>query len=128
MTIDQTNVVDFVSIEPQTGNVELTICDHLDWSENEEDHLMLLQDKLNSYLAFIESGELFEKFPETREHNIAIRIMAEHPLSDNAAKFFGMASATVSDAGFKLQFKHFCPDNHQNSIDFSGNAERTGKQ
>lgn len=35
------------------------VCDHIDGSD-EDAHLSLLQDKLNTYLAFIESGEVFE--------------------------------------------------------------------
>lgn len=41
----------------------LTISDHLDW-DNEQGHLRTLQEKLNLYLAFIESGELLVKYPQ----------------------------------------------------------------
>ena len=65
MTIEQTDAVDFLTLENETGVALLTVSDHLDWSENETCHLVLLQDKLNAYLRFIESGEIARKFPES---------------------------------------------------------------
>jgi hypothetical protein len=53
MSVDQTNIVDFISIN-SSGNVVLTISDHLEW-DNEGRHIYILQEKLNKYLAFIES-------------------------------------------------------------------------
>ncbi|WP_407059149.1 DUF6572 domain-containing protein [Ralstonia syzygii subsp. celebesensis] len=31
--------------------------------ENSEEHLLLLQEKINCYLRFIESGEIYNSFP-----------------------------------------------------------------
>ena len=38
-------------------NVVLTITDHLEW-DIENEHLLILQDKINAYLGAIEDGEL----------------------------------------------------------------------
>ena len=62
MTIDQTGVVDFIGIDT-AGNVRLTISDHLEWDVNTKEHLFQLQEKLNCYLAFVESGEILETYP-----------------------------------------------------------------
>jgi hypothetical protein len=35
MTIEQSDIIDFVSFEPGAGDVILTISDHLAWDENE---------------------------------------------------------------------------------------------
>jgi hypothetical protein len=61
MSVEQTDVVDIVSIERETGNVILTISDHLDWSDSVA-HQSILQKKLNIYLAFVESGEILEQY------------------------------------------------------------------
>ncbi len=60
MAIEKSNIVDAVGIEKTTGDVVLTIADYLDWETSEAQHLELLQEKLNAYLRFIESGELLE--------------------------------------------------------------------
>ena len=62
MTIEQLDVVDFIGVEKYTNKVILTISDHLDW-EKEEEHLHLMQRKINAYINFIESGELCETVP-----------------------------------------------------------------
>lgn len=63
MTVAQTGVVDWLGIEKVTGHVSLSVVDDLDWSD-EQNHLLLLQEELNTYLAFIESGEVFERLVE----------------------------------------------------------------
>ena len=105
MSIEQTNVVDFVGIEYATGRATLTISDHLDWNENEGEHLLMLQEKLNAYLSFIESGEMEERVPVTRGRPVAIQIYAKYPLSPEATKFFGLAKDTIEKAGFALEFQ-----------------------
>jgi hypothetical protein len=48
MSIEQIDVVDFVSIDKNSGDAWLTISDHLTWDRNEGEHLLLLQNKLNT--------------------------------------------------------------------------------
>jgi hypothetical protein len=36
MTIDQTNVVDFIGVDPRTDKVLLLITDHLEWGDDDE--------------------------------------------------------------------------------------------
>ena len=48
MSIEQADTIDFVNIEKASGDVLLTISDHLDWDETERQRLILLQGKLNS--------------------------------------------------------------------------------
>ena len=62
MSIDQADTIDFVTIEKASGDVLLTISDHLDWDQAEGAHLVLLQNKLNAYLRFIETEKLQKSF------------------------------------------------------------------
>jgi len=48
---------------------------------------LLLQEKLNRYLALIESGELFEKFPDAKGQKLILNIMGKYPLSKQATFF-----------------------------------------
>ena len=105
MSIDQTDVVDFVSIDPVSGRTFLTISDHLDWDENEGEHLLMLQEKLNAYLRFIENGEMEEGFPQTRGRHVTIHISAKYPMSKEAKKFFRLAKSAIDEAGFALEFE-----------------------
>jgi len=110
MSIEQTDTIDFVNIDKGSGDVLLTISDHLDWDQTEGQHLMLLQGKLNAYLRFIESGELYQKYPEASERPVIIQIVSKFPMSQKAEIFFERASGAIDEAGFKLRFKLFHPN------------------
>lgn len=104
MTVEQTNVVDFISTELNSGEVVLTISDHLEW-DAEGEHLLLLQEKLNTYLAFLESGEIFESYPNARNKTISINIVCKYSPDQSATKFFAIAEEIVKGAGFGLSWE-----------------------
>jgi hypothetical protein len=106
MSIEQADKIDFVNIEYQTGDVLLSISDHLSWDEDEGEHLMMLQTKLNTYLAFIEGGQMYRQIPETVGRRVVINLVGKFPLSAEAKKFFRLASQTIHNAGFSLRFEH----------------------
>ena len=64
MAVDNPDVIDIVSTT-STGEVVLTIADHLPWDEANE-HLLILQSKINSYLVFIEGGQLASEYPNAK--------------------------------------------------------------
>ena len=97
--------MDIVSIG-KDGDVVLTISDHLDWSDTEE-HQLILQTKLNTYLAFIESGEIYERYPRATNRKIIISVAAKY-LPDRAGnEFLVKVKETVEKAGFGFEFKQF---------------------
>lgn len=73
MSVEDKNVIDFISLDREEKEVMLTISDHLEW-DDENEHLLILRDKLNSYLAAIEGGDLYIKYPKALNKNICIRI------------------------------------------------------
>ncbi|MFY8162239.1 MAG: DUF6572 domain-containing protein [Candidatus Kapaibacteriota bacterium] len=66
-------IIDAISISPQ-GIVVLTISDHIKWDENNE-HLIIIQEKTNAYLEVIESGEIFESYPEVQNRKLKSEIV-----------------------------------------------------
>lgn len=102
MSVDQTNVIDIVSKNGK-GEIVLTISDHLDW-KNVHEHLVLLQEKINTYLTFLRSGEIYRKYPDARKRQIAIEVMfhyAPHPAAD---PLLSNVKSTVEEAGYG--FRH----------------------
>lgn len=106
MAIDGEKRVDLVTIDSDTGDLLLAISDHLPWEKDEDIHLLALQNKLNAYLAFIESGELQAKVPDAAGRAIIINVVGKFALSEQASRFFQMAQSQVEEAGFKLCFEH----------------------
>jgi hypothetical protein len=84
MTIEQSDVIDFVGIDRHTGNVVLTISDHLSW-EDVETHTVALRKKIDAYLAFVGGGQFVESYPKARGRNVEIRIICEHEPISTAA-------------------------------------------
>lgn len=110
MSIDKANVIDFVGIDKRSAKVILTISDHLPWDGGHKwhkEHLALLENKLNAYLQFIESGQLVEDYPDAKGKKVVISIVGKYTLNDDATAYYGKAKKVVSEAGFDLQFELF---------------------
>jgi len=107
MSVDQTNLVDAIGIDNSTGEVVLTITDHLDWTENGRKHLFLLQEKLNTYLSFVESGEILETYPNAKDRAVLIDIVGKYQLSEQAQAFYAQFAQIVEGAGIKFRYRLF---------------------
>lgn len=56
MSILDENMVDIIGVDPSKGIATLVITDHLEWTSPVGEHLLLLQEKINCYLRFLEGG------------------------------------------------------------------------
>jgi hypothetical protein len=106
MSVDQPKVIDFVGVDKASGEVILTIADHLDWNDSRA-HQMILQDKLNSYLAFIESGEILESYPDSKDRPVVINIVFKYKPDQPGQQFFAKAREVIESAGFSLRYEVF---------------------
>jgi hypothetical protein len=100
VTVEQQEVIDVIHLD-LSGNVVLTISDHLPWDAINE-HLFALQEKLNRYLSFIESGEIYKKFPSAPGRAITIDIVQKYAAPPSVASFFAEATTAIEAAGFRL--------------------------
>ena len=107
MSVDQTNVVDAIGVDNTTGEVVLTITDHLNWSGNDNEHFLLLQEKLNTYLSFVESGEILETYPDAKDRIVLIDIVCKYPISQQAQGFYKKITQISEGAGIKLRYRLF---------------------
>ena len=92
MPVDNPGVVDIIGIPPDKSLVALTISDHLDWSDSHQ-HLTVLQEKLNRYLAFIESGELLRKYPDATGKPVSYAVVEVTYLSEQLTTRSGTEGA-----------------------------------
>jgi hypothetical protein len=102
MSVEQTDVVDMVGIDRETGYVVLTISDHLDWSDS-FGHQTILQKKLNTYLAFVESGEILEQYPKAQNRPVAFNVVFRVPPDESGRAFIARAREVIESAGFTLR-------------------------
>jgi hypothetical protein len=104
MSIEKKDVIDIVSIDSE-GNAILTITDHLPW-DIENEHLLLLQDKINSYLGAIEDGQLYDSYPNAKNRNIIIRIVAMNDPGKDGQIFLERVKEILTSAGYGFEFRH----------------------
>lgn len=95
MSIDDTDTVDFISVD-ESGVVVLTISNHLNW---ESETLYKLQEKINCYLAFIESGAIFESYPNAKGKEMRISVFSKHQPNSDSEKMIGEFGSVVEGAG-----------------------------
>jgi len=104
MTIEQTGVIDIVSISEDDTIANLTISDHLPWDEKVRDHLLLVQEKINEYLEFIESGTLYEARPDLREKRLVLKVIAKHAPPIEAEDFYKALQQRLANSGYAFVF------------------------
>lgn len=102
MSLQETNVVDAVGIENDTGCAVLTILDSWDW-EDESRHLLALQEKLNAYFAFIETGELEIAYPSSIGRPVVVDVITRFPIPSAAVELLRRASEACSPLGVKIR-------------------------
>lgn len=106
MTVEEPTRIDINAFDPKAGRVYLVIADHLGWDKGEEEHhLLCLNDKLQNYLHFLQSGQLEEYKPQWKGFPITIRVAALHPPKGEGIKFYKIAKELVRDAGFTFEFE-----------------------
>ena len=102
MSIEQTDVIDIISTDKMSGEVILTISDHLDWSDGIA-HQLLLQAKLNRYLAFVESGEILESYPNAKGRPIVFSVVFRFVPDEGGRAFLDRMRPIIESAGFSLR-------------------------
>ncbi len=106
MSVENNDVVDIVSIDTQTGDVILTVSDHLEWSDSMS-HQEILQTKLNRYLAFLESGELLETYPDAKGRRATIKVVFKHTPDESGSGFLERAKSVIVAAGINFRCETF---------------------
>lgn len=110
MSLKKPKELDFIGIDKESGTVELSIIDDLDWVD-EENHLLLLQEKINCYLAFIESGEIYQSYPQAIGREICITIYTKFTPTLLGLEFLTKAHEVIEQAGFTLKCFGWINDN-----------------
>lgn len=95
MSLDRPSVVDAVGTDKADGDVVLSVIDDLDWDE-EPQHLAALQQKLNAYFGFVESGQIYEAYPDAIGRRLRIDIISRTQIPPVGLAFLQKASAAAS--------------------------------
>ena len=103
MSIEQVDKIDFISTT-SNGKVQLTISDHLEWND-EENHLLILQNKLNAYLSFIESGQILESYSTALNKDVIISIVMKYEPTENSSIFLNNCKNFLEKNGYEFKWE-----------------------
>jgi hypothetical protein len=106
MTIEQEDIIDIVGVNEQEQIISLYISDHLEWDDKNE-KLLLLQNKINTYLAYIESGQIYEQHPDSKNLEVHIHLSCKYEPNSEAIKFLNLAKPLVEEAGYYFNWGVF---------------------
>lgn len=103
MSVIETDKIDAIGIINEEQRIYLTIVDSLVW-DDENVHLFTLQEKINSYLFFIESGELAKAFPNEKNFDAVIELILKYAPTNEAITFFDKTIQILLDKGIAFVF------------------------
>lgn len=103
MSVVDTDSIDAIGMVKEEKRVFLSIIDALLW-DDENVHLFTLQEKINTYLYFIESGELHKALPDSKGFDIAIELILKHMPSEQAITFFDKTMQILLDKNIVFVF------------------------
>jgi hypothetical protein len=76
--IENTDTIDSLAYEQDTSSLILLLTDGMDWSDMMR-HLWLLQEKLNTYIWYIDSGQYEEKYSNVKRIELRVSFLFEEP-------------------------------------------------
>lgn len=104
MSISESNVIDSVIDDGGSKDSVLLITDHLSW-DNAQEHMLLLQEKINTYINFIESKQIYKEFPDTKGKELNILVVGVYELTPEAEKFYESIRLFLREnLGIKITF------------------------
>lgn len=107
MALDNTKIIDGIAIDKNSKSVCLLLTDHLAWSGNdalsEYDHLMLLQDKMNAYISYLETRQYEEQYPEEEIVMATIEIHFKYDITENCEKFLNTVQTQIEQYQIKIE-------------------------
>jgi hypothetical protein len=103
MSIEQSNVIDLITSDTEDGHITLIISDGLEWGSQR--HLLKLQNKLNSYLAFIRSGDLLKKYPAAAGKCIHLDLVCRYEPDEESKQFLQLCAEAIQDAGYHFRYR-----------------------
>ena len=103
MTVENPQVVDAVGTDIRSDEVVLSLIDASEWGSR--DHLLALQAKLNSYFAFIETGQLLEDYPSAHGKAVRIYLLCRFEPDASGRAFLAKVGATANGANWGFTWK-----------------------
>ncbi len=106
------DTVDFLGLEKDSGDVILTLVDDFGW-QDEMRHMALLQEKINRYFDFIDSGEVYDQVEKIvgrsipKSTPVKISVLEKYEPTEEGYRFLEHVKRISKEAGVDFTFKKF---------------------
>lgn len=104
MTVYNLKTIDGTALDPATGEVVLLIEDNLNWND-EALHLSILEQKLNRYFQFVQSGQLAEHYPDATKRGTRIDCICQEAAPASVNWFAEEVNKSSSQIDIVFAFK-----------------------
>ena len=101
MSVTETNIVDGIALSEE-GTFKMLITNHLDWCD-EYKHLMILQEKINSYIAFCEGKQYKEIYKSNLIEHVIFEIHFLYEPTNNTLLFLKQIPAQISELTVSIE-------------------------
>ncbi len=103
MSISNHDIIDAVAANE--NKLILLISDHLRWDNYQVAHLKMLQDKLNTYIRYIEQGGYKERFPDKSFSEYIIEIQFLHQYDEGFARMVALAKPKLDKKNITIVYE-----------------------
>lgn len=102
MSVLDKETVDGMALDKNGKVIRLLIADHLDWS-NEYNHLLVLQDKINAYIAFCEEHQYNQVYKNILVECAILEIHFKYEPTIKAMNFLEQVQRQVNELGIAIE-------------------------
>jgi hypothetical protein len=102
LSVEQADVIDIVSTDPNSGEVTMTITDHLRWDGH---HVGVLNKKLAAYSQFVKRGGLEKSYEVPKGARVKFLVLLKYRPDVAGMNFLNAAKKHAQSQGVELEFK-----------------------
>lgn len=102
MSVLDKEMVDGMALDNDGEGIRLLISDHLDW-ENEYEHLLILQKKINSYIDFCEDHQYEQVYKDNLIEYAVFEIHFKYEPTEKTFKFLEQVQRQINEMGITLE-------------------------
>lgn len=103
MSVLDSKTIDSMAVTNDYKGIILLISDHLDW-KNEYQHLKILQNKINEYISFLQSGQYKEVYSNYEFEYGVIEVHFLNKITKNTKNFLQIVQNQTIKLGITIQY------------------------
>ncbi len=103
MSVLDKESIDAVAITSDGVGIKLLISDHLVWTD-EYEHLLLLQEKINGYIMFLENGQYKDVYKNIDFRYGVIEIHFMYEPTNKTKQFLQTVRNQISELGIRIEY------------------------